>query len=92
MMLDERSLRYLIEIPSIKVGADEFQLRLVGFSETPNNDVLIAIAIGDIDERLQLQLSEGQRRDPIATRQRIVFFAKRIITTTHPHASVRLSA
>jgi len=79
--LDEGRLRDLIESRTIKIGAEEYRLRLVGLSETPNNAVLLAIAIGDIDERLQLHLSEGQRRHPILLRQRIVYFAKRIVTT-----------
>ena len=91
-MLDERSLRYLIEIPTIKVGDDEFQLRLEGLSETPNHDVMLSIAVGGIDERLYLQLSDDLRRDPLALRQRVVYFAKRIVTHTQLHASAPLSA
>lgn len=86
-MLDERSLRYLIEIPTIKVAGEEFQLRLVGLSETPNNTVMISIAVGGIDERLYLQLSDDLQRDPIALRQRVVYFAKRIVMNTHLHVS-----
>lgn len=81
-VLDERRLRDLVQSPTVKVGAEEYQLRLVGLSEAHNKmTLLLAIAIGDIDERLQLQLSEDQRRDPIALRQRIVYFAKRIVTS-----------
>lgn len=84
-MLDERSLRYLIEIPAITVGDDEFRLRLVGVSETPNNTVMMSIAVDGIDERLYVQLSDDLRHDPIALRQRVVYFAKRIITNTQLH-------
>ena len=87
MMLDERSLRYLIEVPTIKVGDDEFRMRLVGLSETPNHAVMISIAVGGIDERLQLQLSDDLRRDPIALRQRVVYFAKRIVMNMQAHAA-----
>lgn len=91
-MLDERSLRYLIEIPTITVGKDEFRLRLVGLSETPNNTVMIAIAVGGIDERLYLQLSDDLQRDPIALRQRVVYFAKRIVMSAQPHISASSAA
>lgn len=79
--IDERRLRDVIESRPLKVGNEECQLRLVGLSVTPNNAVMIAIAIGCTAERLQLQLSDDLRRDPIALRQRIVYFAKRMVTT-----------
>jgi hypothetical protein len=84
-MLDESRLRDLIESRTVRVGAAEYQLRLVGLSETPNNAVLLAIAIGGTDERLHLQLSDSLRRDPIALRQRIVYFVKRIVSTARLH-------
>jgi hypothetical protein len=37
--------------------------------------------------REQLQLSEELRRDPIALRQRIVYFAMRIVTRERSHAA-----
>lgn len=91
-MLDERCLRYLIEIPTVKVEDEEYRLRLVGLSETPNHTVMIAIAVDGIDERLHLQLSDDLRRDPIAFRKRVVYFAKQIVTNAQPHASERRSA
>ena len=94
-VLDEQRLRDLVQSSTVKVGAEEYQLRLVGLSEAHNKmTVLLAVAVGDIDERLQLQLSEDQRRDPIALRQRIVYFAKRIVTTARRQHSldVRLMA
>jgi hypothetical protein len=78
-MLDERGLREVIESRTVRVAGDEVPLRLVGISETPNNAVMLAIAVGGRDERLQLQLSDDLRSDPIALRQRIVYFAKRIV-------------
>lgn len=84
-MLDESRLRDLIESRTVRVGAAEHQLRLVGLSETPNNAVLLAIAIGGTDERLQLQLSDSLSHDPIALRQRIVYFVKRIVSTARLH-------
>jgi hypothetical protein len=39
-------------------------------------------------EQLQLsELSEKLRRDPIALRQRIVYFARRIVTRERSHAA-----
>lgn len=90
--LDEGRLRDLIEGRTVTVGGEEYQLRLVGHSETPNNAVLLAIAIGDIEERLQLQLSEGQRRNPIALRQRIVYFAKGMVTTAQRSEALPVSS
>lgn len=81
MILDERGFRDAIEGRTLRVGAEEYRLRLVGLSETPNNAVLLAIAVGGTDERIQLQLSDDLRRDPIALRQRVVYFAKRIVTS-----------
>jgi hypothetical protein len=91
MMLDERRLRDLIESRTVNVGGEDYQLRLVVLSETPNNGVMLTIAVGASDERLQLHLSGDLRRDPIALRQRVVYFAKRIVTTTRPQISVRSS-
>lgn len=61
-----RQMRELIESAPIKVAGEEYRLRLVGLSETPNNDLMLAIAVGSIDERLQVQLSDDLRRDPLA--------------------------
>lgn len=88
-MLDESRLREVIESRTVKVGNDEYRLRLVGLSETPNHAVLLAVAIGGTDERLQLCLSDDLRRDPIALRQRVVYFAKRIIAETRPPVGAR---
>ena len=82
--LDDDRLRDLIESRTIQVGNEEHRLWLVGFSQTPNNGALLAIAISGTDERLQLQLSDDLRRDPIALRQRVVYFAKRIVNATRP--------
>jgi hypothetical protein len=84
MMLDEGRLRALIENRTVKVGAEAYQLRLVGLSETPNRAVMLAIAIDGTDERVQLQLSDDLRYDPIALRQRVVYLAQRIVTATRP--------
>ena len=81
MILDEGRVRDVIESQMVKVGRRYYQLRLVGLSETPNNAVMLALAIAGTDERLQLQLSDHLRRDPIALRQRVVYFVKRIVTT-----------
>jgi hypothetical protein len=89
-MLDERRLRELIENRTMNVGGEDYQLRLVGFSETPNKAVMLAIAIGGADERLHLQLSDDLRGDPIAVRQRVVYFARRIVMTMRlcaPHTA-----
>jgi len=90
LMLDERRIRDVIENWTMKVGGEEYQLRLVGFSETPNKAVMLAIAIDGTNERLQLQLSDDLRRDPIALRQRVVYFARRIVLTMRlcaPHTA-----
>jgi hypothetical protein len=86
-MLVERRLCDLIENGTIKVGSEEYRLRLVGLSETPNNAVMLAVAISGIDERLQLQLSENLQRDPVALKQRVVYFAKRIVNANRPQMS-----
>src|SRR5690242_17174879 len=57
-VLNEARLRDVIQSQPITVGEEDFQLWLVGLSETDNHATLIAIAIGGIDERLQLQLSD----------------------------------
>ena len=81
-MLDEGAVRDVIESRAIKVGNEEYRLRLVGFSETPNKAVMLAIAIQGTEERLQLQVSDDLQTDAIALRQRIVYFAKRIVNST----------
>jgi hypothetical protein len=91
-MLDERSLRYLIEVPTIAVADEEFRLRLVGLNETPENTAMISIAVDGIDERLNLQLSDDLRRDPMALRQRVVYFAKRIISDTRQREAAASAA
>lgn len=91
-MIDERGVRDVIQNETIKVGTDEYRLWLVGLCETPNNAVLLAIAISGTEERLQLCLSDDLRGDSIALRQRIVYFAKRIVADTRLHASARLAA
>jgi len=40
---------------------------------------MLAIAIGGTDDRLQLHLSTDQLVDPIELRQRVVYFAKRMV-------------
>ena len=90
MMLDENVLRELIEGRPVRVGDEEYPLQLVGVSETPNHAVMLAIAIGGTEERLQLHLAEDLGRDSIALRQRVVYFVKRIVmaarhTPTHAH-------
>jgi hypothetical protein len=92
MMLDESHLREVIENRTMNFGGEHYQLRLVGFSETPNQAIMLAIAIGGTDERLYLQLSDDLRRDPIALRQRVVYFARRIVIATRPGISARASA
>jgi hypothetical protein len=92
MMLDESLLREVIEGRTVKVGDEEYGLRLVGVSETPNQDVMLAIAIGGTEERLQLHLSRDLRCDSIALRQRVVYFVKRIVMTTRQHTRPRMSA
>lgn len=92
MKLDEGRLRDLIESRTVKVGDQEHQLRLVGLCETPSNAVMLAIAIRGTDERLQLHLSKDQLHDLIALRQRVVYFAKRIVAAEHSHTSAHLPA
>src|SRR5262245_11304468 len=84
MMLDESRVRDVIESRTVKVGDEEHRLWLVGFSTTPNDGALLAIAISGTDERLQLQVSDDLRRDPIALRQRVVYFAKRVVNHDVP--------
>jgi len=86
-MLVEPRLRDVIESATVKVGGEEYRLWLVGVSETPNNALMLAISIGGIDEPLQLQLSDELRRDPVALRQRVVYFAKRIVNAHRPKLS-----
>jgi len=81
-MLDERGLRDVIESRTVNVRGEEIQLRLVGLSETPNHAVMLAIAVGGTDERLQMHLSDHLRCDPIALRLRVVYFARRILYAT----------
>src|SRR4029079_19497542 len=90
--LDDAGLRDVIQSQPISIGNEEFKLWLVGLSETANHAKLIAIAISGIDERLQLQLSDDLQRDPMALRQRIVYFAKRIVTAARPSNAERLFA
>jgi hypothetical protein len=82
MIFDEGRLRELIERRTVRVCGEDYQLRLVGFSETPNHALMLAVAISGIDERLQLHVSDDLRRDPIALTERVVYFAKRIVIAT----------
>jgi hypothetical protein len=91
-MVDERLLGEVIQNETIKIGTEEYRLWLVGLCETPNNAVLLAVTISGTEERLQLCLSDELRGDPFALRQRVVYFAKRIITNTRPQATTRLAA
>lgn len=90
--LDHDDLRDLIESRTIQVGNEEHRLWLVGLSKTANNGTLLAIAISGTDERLQLQLSDDLRHDPIALRQRVVYFAKRLVNNTRSMKSAEQAA
>jgi hypothetical protein len=80
-MFDGLSVRRTIEGRSVVVGAHEHTLQVIGVTEHADGGAKLVIAIsGSTRRHLHLDVSEAVLQDPIALRQRVVYFVTQLVT------------